>query len=59
MALFEVVFHLWKMMEEDFYFPGLPLTYLDLPWQFPGPGILKICVWKPKLKVKDVREEDI
>ena len=35
MALFEVVFHLWKMLEEDFYFPGLHLTYLDLPQQFP------------------------
>ena len=40
MALFEVVFHLWKMIEEDVYFP---LTYLDLPWQFPGPGKLTIC----------------
>ena len=28
-------------MEDDFHFPGLPLTYLDLPWQSPGPGKLQ------------------
>ena len=43
MALLKVIFHIWKMMEEDFYFPGLPLAFFDLPGQFPGPGKLKIC----------------
>ena len=31
------------MMENDFHFPGLPLTYLDLPYQFPD--LEKLLNW--------------
>ena len=30
-------------MEDDFHFPGLPLTYLDLPQQFPD--LEKLLNW--------------